>query len=547
MSQKIGIKSYKQTTITENYDAIIIGSGMSGLACAAVLARDGEKVLVLEKHYTAGGYTHVFKRNGYEWDVGIHYIGGVNHPKAMLASIFHYLTQGKLEWADMGEIYDRVLFGEEEFPFRKGKENFRSDMKGHFPDAADQRAIDQYLDLVNQANKAGQTFFAEKALPPVAAKIAGGQMRKGFLRFASQTTREVMEELTSNQKLIGVLTAQFGDYGLPPAQSSFAIHAMVVNHYLEGGAFPVGGSARIAETIAETVAAAGGLILTNAGVDEILLDNRHKKAIGVRLQDGKELHAPLIISSAGVMNTYKRLLPTAVQEKFGLPEQIAKVKPSVAHLGLYIGFKESVADLGLQKANYWVYPEGEYNHDKNIATYLEDSNNDFPLVYISFPASKDPEWESRYPGRATVDIITLAPYEWFEEWEGTKWKRRGAEYDTFKENLAQRLLEVLYKYEPQLRGKVDHYELSTPLSTKDFVNYENGELYGIDHDPNRFEQTFLRAHTPLKNLYMTGQDIVTAGIGGALMAGLVTISAIKKRDYVSKVRKAALAEINQGA
>ena len=141
------------------------------------------------------------------------------------------------------------------------------------------------------------------------------------------------------------------------------------------------------------------------------------------------------------------------------------------------------------------------------------SNADFPLVFISFPSAKDPDWENRYPGTATVEVLTLAPYEWFRQWEDTKWKRRGEEYEAFKEQLSQRLLAVLYRYEPQLRGKVAHYELSTPLSTRKFANYRHGEIYGVAHTPDRFAQKFLRPHTPVANLYLTGQDIVTAGIG----------------------------------
>ena len=534
-----GIKSYKQHKIDTEYDVLIIGSGISGLTAGVILAKEGKKVLILERHYTAGGFTHVFKRKGYEWDVGIHYIGGVTHPQSILRQTFDYITDGKLDWADMGEVYDRVFFGDEEFPFHKGKDNFINHLSEQFPDSADQNAIRQYIDLVQQANKASRTFFAEKAMPPAMAKIAGGQMRKGFLRFAEQTTRDVLEELTDNQKLIGVLTAQFGDYGLPPGESSFAIHAMVANHYLYGGAFPVGGSAQIAELAADVLAAHGGLILTRAEVDEVIIER--KTAKGVRMADGQELHAPLIISCAGVVNTWGKLLPATVRDKHKLPEQRAQVKPSVAHLGMYLGFKESVEELGLQKANYWVYPDGKYNHDENIAAFVEDVESDFPLVYISFPASKDPDWENRYPGRATVDIITLAPWEWFAKWEDTQWKRRGDDYDAFKERLAQRLLKVLYRYEPQLEGKVDHYELSTPLSTRDFVNYQQGEIYGLSHDPERFKKTFLRPHTPFKNLYLSGQDIVTAGIGGAMMAGIITVSAINKQDYTAKIRKAAAA------
>lgn len=533
-----GIKSYKQHTLSGEYDAVIVGSGISGLTCAAVMAREGKRVLVLERHYTAGGFTHVFKRNRYEWDVGIHYIGGVTHPRAMLAVLFSYVTDGELEWADMGEIYDRVWFGDESFAFHKGRANFAAKLKEQFPAPADQRAIDQYLTLVKDAAKASRQYFAEKALPPLQARAVGGLMRRPFLRFAQQTTRDVLEELTDNQKLIGVLTAQYGDYGLPPGRSSFAMHAMVVNHYLYGGAFPVGGSARIADTIAGVIARADGLVLTNAPVAEILVDG--KTATGVRLEDGQEIHAPLVISSVGVRNTWQRLLAPEVQEKFSFDTQAEKVTPSAAHVALYVGFEATSAELQLPKSNHWIYPAGQYDHDANVAAFEADMSADFPVVYISFPSAKDPTWDERYPDRATVEIITFAPYERFAQWEGTKWKRRGAAYDAFKESISQRLLDVLYRYEPQLRGKVAYYELSTPLSTANFVNYAQGEIYGLEHDPERFKHTFLRPHTPIKNLYLTGQDITTAGVGGAMMAGVLTLSAIAGRNYMSHIREQVL-------
>lgn len=534
--KQTGIASYKQHPPTEQYDAIIIGSGMSGLTCGALMAKAGKKALILEAHYTPGGYTHVFKRSGYEWDVGIHYLGGLGRPDSMMSRMFAYISNDQLAWADMGEVYDKIIFGDETFDFYKGPDNFVAHLKQQFPDPLDHKAIDQYMDLVKQVNRASRTYFMQKAFPPQIAATMGGQMAAPFLEFAGQTTREVLEELTSNQKLIAVLTGQFGDYGLPPRQSSFAMHAILVNHYLHGGYFPVGGSARIAKTVAQVIAGAGGQILTNAAVSQILVED--ETAVGVCMTDGTRLRAPLVISSAGIFNTYQKLLPPEIASRYNLEQKLEAVSPSVSHLGLYLGFEESAEALGLQRANYWIYPEGQYDHDANIEAYLDDPNAPFPVVYISFPSAKDPDWERRYPGKATVDIITLAPYEWFARWEDSKWKRRGNDYEAFKEKLSQRLLNVLYRYEPQLAGKVAHYELSTPLSTRHFVNYDRGEIYGLRHDPTRFEQDFLRPYTPIKNLFLTGQDIVTCGVGAALMAGVLTMSAAHQTDYLSDIMRA---------
>ena len=109
------IQSHKKNpTLIKNYDTIIIGSGMGSLTTAAILAKEGQKVLVLERHYTAGGFTHVFKRKGFEWDVGIHYIGEVQRPTSVIKKLFDYISDSKLLWADMGEVYDKIIIGDKE-------------------------------------------------------------------------------------------------------------------------------------------------------------------------------------------------------------------------------------------------------------------------------------------------------------------------------------------------------------------------------------------------------------------------------------------------
>jgi all-trans-retinol 13,14-reductase len=527
------IQSYKKNyVLKDHYDAIIIGSGMGSLATGAILAKEGQRVLILERHYTAGGFTHVFKRRGYEWDVGIHYIGEMQREKSILKKLFDYVTDGELKWADMGEVYDRVVIGDKKYNFVKGVSNFKNHLAEQFPDETE--AIKKYVDLVFLANKASRNFYMEKAMPPLVSKVSGNFMRKPFLKYSNKTTDEVLRSLTSNEELIKVLSAQYGDYGLPPKQSSFSMHASVARHYFSGGNFPVGGCVKIVETIEPVLAKTQSTILINAEVDEVLIENNTAK--GVKMKDGKIFKAKNIISGAGINVTYKKLIPEASVKKHKLDAQLQKVKPSVAHACLYIGLNGAPRELNLPKANYWVYPE-KGSHDEIVENYLADNNQPFPVVYISFPAAKDPTWSDRYPGKSTIDIITLLPYEAVAQWEDTKWKKRGEEYDAYKEKLSQRLLAHLYRLEPQLKGRVDYYELSTPITTKHFVNYETGEIYGIEHTPERFRQKFLRPHTPIKNFYLTGQDIVTAGIGAALFSGLITASAMTKKNLMDKVIK----------
>jgi len=531
--KSIMIQSYKKKIKTEeNYDTIVIGSGIGGLTTAAFLSKEGQKVLVLERHYTAGGFTHVFKRKGYEWDVGIHYIGEVQRHNSAIRRMFDYITNGKLQWADMGRVYDRIIIGKKEYELVKGVENFKEQLIRYFPE--EEKAIDQYVDLVFAVVKSMGPFFSAKALPSFLSRLLGGKMRKKFLEFAGKTTDEVLRSITQNETLIKVLTGQYGDYGLPPKQSSFAMHATVVRHYFNGGSFPIGGSSEIVNTIDPIIEKSSGTLLINAEVDKILIQKNRAK--GVLMTDGRKFFAKHVVSSTGIINTYEKLIPSATAKKHGLKKKLQKLKPSVAHACLYIGLKESPETLQLPKNNLWIYPE-KGDHDTIVANYLKDPKAPFPVVYISFPAAKDPSWSDRYPGRSTIDIITLLPFDLVKKWEGTQWMKRGKDYDQLKAEISDRLLEVLFRQLPHLRGKIDHSELSTPLTTQNFVNYKKGEIYGIDHTPERFKQKFLNARTPIKNFYLTGQDIVSAGVGGAMFSGVVTASAMQGKNLVKKIYK----------
>ena len=363
----------------------------------------------------------------------MHYIGDVA-PGSTVRKVFDDISDGRIQWADMGEVYDRVIIGSDTYDLPKGRRNLRAMLVSRFP--AEEAAIDGYFEAVRAAVSASMPFQAAKTLPGPIQAASGPLLRRNFARWADRTTREVLEELTADQRLIAVLTAQFGDYGLPPAESSFAMHALVANHYFRGGYYPVGGSGVIAESIIPVIDRAGGLVLINAEVGQVVVEDG--RAVGVEMAaDGRVIRAPIVISDAGVLNTFAELLAHDVAEGAGLLEGLTQVSPSMAHLCLYLGFEETAEALDLPKHNLWIYPNEDY--EQTIHDSLQDPDAPLPMVYVSFPAAKDPDFARRHPGRATVDIITAAPYAWFEQWEGSRWKHRDAEYDAFKARLAERM------------------------------------------------------------------------------------------------------------
>ena len=180
------IQSYKQRPqLNKNYDTIIIGSGMGGLSTAAILSKQGHKVLVLERHYTAGGFTHVFKRKGYEWDVGIHYVGEVQRKNSILKKLFDYVTDGALKWADMGEVYDRIVIGDKHFNLVKGVSNFKAQLITYFPD--EEKAIVDYVDLVFKAVKSSKNYYISKAAPLMIRMLFGKILQNPFYKFSDKT------------------------------------------------------------------------------------------------------------------------------------------------------------------------------------------------------------------------------------------------------------------------------------------------------------------------------------------------------------------------
>lgn len=503
----------------DTWDAIVVGSGIGGLATAWLLGEKlRKKVLVLERHYTAGGFSHTFRRPGYEWDVGVHYVGQATGRSAMGRMFAETFGDG-VRWEPMGEVYDTVVLGGRRYEYVAGRERWRARMHEYFPE--ERAAVDRYLDLVRDAVRGSRLYWAEKVVPRPVAAVAGWAMRRGFMRHASRTTREVLESLTRNQELIAVLAAQWGDYGLPPAESSFAMHATVTGHYFDGGYYPVGGARTMAAAVVPRIEAAGGAVVIDAEVTGVLVESG--RAAGVRTKDGREFRAPLVVSDAGLHTTLD-LLPADAPGRSVLDALRSRLAPSAAHLCLYVGLKHTDAELGLARSNLWVYRDADF--EGAVAGFTANPAADPPFAYISFPSAKDPSFVERCPGRSTIEVITLARFDWFERWASDPWRRRGADYEALKTGLRDRLLEVLYREVPQVRGKVDVAELSTPLSTRHFTNYARGEIYGLAHSPARFAERQLGPRTPVPDLYLTGQDACSCGIAGAMVGGYLAASAI---------------------
>ena len=523
------LKRFDPALASEKWDAIFVGSGPGSLTAAAMLARAGQRVLVLERHYEVGGFSHTFKRKGYEWDVGVHYIGVVHKERGVERRLFDYVSDGRIAWAPMGEPYDRAIIDGEVYDFVPGAENQLDLWCSYFPD--ERAAIHRYWEMVRECARAAQPFFGQRALPGWIGAAATPFMTRKFDKYARRTTYDVLKSLTDDERLIEVLCAQCGDYGLPPRESSFAIHAMVANHYRDGGNYPVGGAARIALGIVEAIESRGGVVSVRAPVVKVVVERN--KAVGVELEGGDIVRAPRIVSGIGVRNTFERLVPDTVELPPRIVRDLDQIKPSYGHCCLYLGLNASAESLGLPKYNYWCY---------DPRTGGAEPGTRIPAAYISFPSAKDPEWTSTHGETATVQCIGFGGFDDFAPWADAPWRRRGDDYEAVKEAFKGTMLAILGGLHARVLQHIDWAEVSTPLSTAHFANYSRGEIYALEHTPDRFELNWLKPRTFLPGLWLTGQDVVTAGIGGALMSGVVTASAILGKNVVNEVLNADSAD-----
>lgn len=276
-----------------------------------------------------------------------------------------------------------------------------------------------------------------------------------------------------------------------------------------------------------------------------------------------DVHAPLVISAAGIYNTFETLL----SDKEAIPDKALLKTKAVRHgfgaMSVYVGLKGTKEDFRLKASNVWAFTDNDL--DKITREYLQlgadvAGTKDIPLLFISFPSTKDPEWENRHPGKTTCTIITLAPYEWFEPWENERVMKRGEEYEEIKNRIGKRIWEQTCKFFPQVRDSVDFFDVGSPLSNKYYIAAPRGEIYGIDHHVDRFSPLAavkLRPDTSIPGLYLTGQDILSCGFAGAMFSGMITASAVLKRNLFAdmsrlqkalKEKKAAMAgEVQNGA
>lgn len=570
--------SEKNVRLAGEADVVIIGSGIAGLSCAVMLSRAGWRVHVLERHDRVGGTMHTFRLgNGdssWEFDAGVHYVGA----NLVRSSLFRRLVRNNVEWCRMADDFDRATLASntgvegrcdaDEWTWRMSSSPAKvaARLREKFP-----RHVDRVARFLRTSRRCAFWFRALnvclKLLPMAAAKalqpylvalfalVARVPVGSGSRASTSQVLAACGLDPASadpeTRQVAGVLTYFWPDVGLPPDATPFAVGASKIATLADGAYFPKGSGSAIAVSLAESAVATGRCsIFVRAPVDRIEATNGRVLGVVAR---GISIPAARVISAAGIYNTLARLLPhprdgafLVDREYSVLAERIrdGSLPVSATWISLFVGLDAPGDTLQLPKHNLFCFPS--WAHDCNVERSHRDGlDGEFPACFITSSSAKDAR-----SSRGCVNVLALVEWEWFAPYASGGGKENAnpaararsarkdtaADYEALKARLTARLLHLLYRQMPQLKGHIVYTNLATPLSVNRFLGTSRGEFNGLAHNQERFDATTQRLLRPklpfIRGLFLTGHDITQQGLPASLASAVYTVFALSPLAFL---------------
>ncbi|MES2621279.1 MAG: NAD(P)/FAD-dependent oxidoreductase [Bacteroidota bacterium] len=497
---------------SKKYDIVIIGSGLGGMVCATILSKEGKHVCVIEKNEQIGGSLQTFKREGVTFDTGVHYIGGLA-PGNSLYKIFNYLgIMQRLETLRMDEEgFDVVFFKDdiEEYPYGMGYENFKRILILKFPE--EKIAVETYCADMKRICDSIPLYRLRSGEPADMSVLSTG-------------AKDYFEKLTSNKKLHNVLAGTNLLYA-GTEKTPLYVHALVVNSYIESAYKIINGGDQIVKLMARIIKENGGDILRKQEVKKIHVENG--KAEYVELSNGERIYGETFISNIHPAKTLEMTETDAIRPVFR--NRIKSLENSVSTFVLYL-----IIDPGLfpfKNKNYY-YFDGE-----DVWDCVNYSKEEWPSMYAMFEEA--PEDDADKDFATAISIMTYMHFEEVEKWKETfhttlNENERDEEYQNFKKRKAERLIDAFSIKFPDIRDYIssDTRYTSSPLSYRDYMGTDDGNMYGIVKDFRDPMKTMISAKTKVPNLLLTGQNLNLHGVMGVTESALVTCSALLGKEYL---------------
>lgn len=444
---------------------------MSGLAAGIRLAHFDQQVCILEKHYTIGGLNSFYRTAGRDFDVGLHAVTNYAEPGTRRGPLAKLLRQLRLRWDDFQlrpQIGSSIRFTDAELDFDNDIALLESEITAKFPGQIDGfRRLT--ADLLDYDDLAGDN--------------------PAFLR----SSREALRDYISDPLLAEMLLCPLMWYGNARQQDmdfgQFCI--MFRACYLEGFGRPFKGVRLILKHLVRKFRGLGGELKLRSGVATIKVEQG--RAVGVILEDGTELHAKRILSSAGTVETLR------------LCEDITTVDAAKAG---QLSFIESISildcqpqDLGFDRTIVF-YNQGRKFHWERPHHTLCDPRTGVicsPNNYLYSPDEGDlPE--------GVIRITTLADFDRWANLEESAY--RAAKVTEYNAAIAASV-----EFMPDFRDRVVATDVFTPKTIRRFTWHDNGAVYGA---PDKQ----LDGATHLDNVFLCGTDQGYVGIVGAIVSGI---------------------------
>lgn len=476
---------------------IIIGSGLGGLSCGVILAKNGYEVTVLEQAAQAGGCLQCFSRKGVRFETGMHFVGSAEEGQT-LQRLMHYLEMDKdvrLSPLDK-DAYDIVALNGKEYKFAIGREAFIAQMTSYFPHQHEN--LVKYFDVVEEIANASSLHslkYAETASPM-------------STEYHLRSVNEVVEDIITDPLLAKVLVGNLPLYAGERDKTPFATHAFILDFYNQSSFRFIGGSDTVARSMVKTLERYGGKVLTRHRVTQIVCDDNH--AIGVEVRGRGMMPADYIISDTHPMRTLELLDTKLIRPAFR--QRINAIPQTVGCFSVYLHFKDNTVPY--MNSNYYAYNDGT---PWDCEKYDEHS---WPkgFLYMHFCQEESPSYAK------TGVVLSYMHMKDVEQWKGTQVGQRGADYEAFKQRKAEQLLTSLEKYFPHIREHIANYYTSTPLTYLDYTGTEGGSMYGIAKDVHLGAACRVPQRTRVPNVFQTGQNINSHGMLGVLVGTIVTCS-----------------------